>query len=275
MLGYAGPPIALERIVTRPRHSLLQQAQHADEAKLAVNGDGFGMAWYTPDETAPGLYRDVLPAWSDGNLSSLCRVIRSGLFLAHVRAGTTGGTNRTNCHPFAHGAWSFAHNGQLGDFCRLRRRLEARLPDELYDSLQGGTDSELLFLTMIRNGLLNDAAGAIAQTLADVTALDGGMRKPDRITCVMSDGRRLLGFRHASDGRAPTLYVSRGLLDHGGRALASEPLDGIAANWVAVPKDTLIVLDGATPILLPLKIAPLAGRGTALHQLQETSARKM
>lgn len=44
LVGYVGPAIALERIVTRPSHSLLRQSQQAHEAKLAVNGDGFGMA---------------------------------------------------------------------------------------------------------------------------------------------------------------------------------------------------------------------------------------
>ncbi|WP_371157865.1 class II glutamine amidotransferase [Jannaschia sp. 2305UL9-9] len=275
MLGYRGPSIPLERIVTRPHHSLLRQAQHADEAKLAVNGDGFGMAWYVEGEEAPGLYRDVLPAWSDGNLSSLCRVIRSGLFLAHVRAGTTGGTNRTNCHPFTHGAWSFAHNGQLGDFARLRRPLEARLPDDLYACRQGGTDSELLFLTMIRNGLFQNASRAVARTIADIRALCDALRQPDRITCVMSDGHRLMGFRHASDGRAPTLYVSRGPLDHGGRALASEPLDGVAANWIAVPADTMIVLDGGAPVLSPLDMGMDEMPAPTTFQAQATSARNM
>lgn len=250
MLGYAGPPIALERIVTRPRHSLLEQAQHADEAKLAVNGDGFGMAWYADGVDEPGVYRDVMPAWSDSNLTSLCRVIRSGLFLAHVRAGTTGGTSRANCHPFSHGRWSFCHNGQLGDFGARRRVLEGLLPDDLFARRQGATDSELLFLLMIANGLNRDAPTAIAETLAMI----GQGQAPDRITCVMSDGARILGFRHASDGRAPTLYVSRGTLDHGGRALASEPLDGVPANWIAVPENTLVTLAGGVPALSALDL---------------------
>ena len=60
--AYTGPEIPLENIIVRPAHSLLEQSQHAAEAKLAVNGDGFGISWYGPDGM-PGLYRDVLPAW--------------------------------------------------------------------------------------------------------------------------------------------------------------------------------------------------------------------
>ncbi|TFL20129.1 class II glutamine amidotransferase [Jannaschia formosa] len=256
MLGYSGPPIALERLVTRPCHSLLRQAQHADEAKLAVNGDGFGMAWWGED-AEPGLYRDVLPAWADGNLASLCRVIRSRLFLAHVRAGTTGGTGRANCHPFTHGAWAFCHNGRIGDFAAHRRALEAALPDALYARREGATDSEVLFLTLLAEGLAEDAPGAVARVLARLAARRQG-GEPDRITCLMSDGRRLLGLRHASDAHAPTLYASRGPLDHGGWALASEPLDGVAANWCAVPPESLVILDGGAPVVMPLASAPLS-----------------
>jgi glutamine amidotransferase len=60
--AWSGADIPLEDIVIRPAHSLLTQSQHATEAKLAVKGDGFGIAWYGVPET-PGLYRDVLPAW--------------------------------------------------------------------------------------------------------------------------------------------------------------------------------------------------------------------
>lgn len=52
LTAYLGPDIPLERIIVLPSHSLLQQSQQANEAKLAVNGDGFGIAWYS-DEIHP------------------------------------------------------------------------------------------------------------------------------------------------------------------------------------------------------------------------------
>ncbi|MDO7560335.1 MAG: class II glutamine amidotransferase, partial [Paracoccaceae bacterium] len=146
--AYTGPAIPLENIVVRPAHSLLTQSQHANEAKLAVNGDGFGIAWYG-DDTRPGLYRDVLPSWADGNLLSLCRMMRSSQFIAHVRAGTVGETSRANCHPFTYDNWSFCHNGQIPHFASIRRRMEAALPDNLFASRRGTTDSEMIFLTLL------------------------------------------------------------------------------------------------------------------------------
>ncbi|MCF2871203.1 class II glutamine amidotransferase [Octadecabacter sp. G9-8] len=232
--AYAGPSIPLENIIVRPKHSLLEQSQHATEAKLAVNGDGFGIAWYDRDET-PGLYRDVLPAWADGNLTSLCRMVRSRLFIAHVRASTVGETSRQNCHPFSYRRWSFCHNGQIPHFAAIERKLEADLPDHLYSARQGSTDSEMIFLTLLANGLDDDPERAMAATLAKI----GSGPDPVKITCTFSDGATLYGFRHASRGTAPTLYAS-GSLDNGGKAFASEPLDG--GSWAAIPANKIISL---------------------------------
>ncbi|TIV89652.1 MAG: class II glutamine amidotransferase, partial [Mesorhizobium sp.] len=70
-----------------------------------------------------------------------CRQIKSGLFLAHVRASTGGATSRMNCHPFISGRWSFMHNGQIGGFEKIRRALENSLCDAVFDQREGTTDS--------------------------------------------------------------------------------------------------------------------------------------
>lgn len=229
--AYTGPAIPLENIVVRPAHSLLTQSQHATEAKLAVNGDGFGLAWYG-DQEQPGLYRDVLPAWADGNLLSLCRLVRSSLFMAHVRASTVGETSRANCHPFTYDNWSFCHNGQIPHFAQIRRRMEAALPDNLFSARRGTTDSEMIFLTLLANGLDQDPSAAMRKMLEIVgPATEQG---PIRLTCVFSNGTSLYAFRYASDNKCPTLYFS-GVLDNGGRAVASEPLCGDPSKWTAVP----------------------------------------
>lgn len=242
LAAYLGPAIALEQIVVAPTHSLLEQSQHASKAKLAVNGDGFGFAWYDQAQE-PGLYRDVLPAWSDGNLPSLCRMIRSRLFLAHVRASTAGETSRVNCHPFSHQSWSFMHNGQVPDIQRIRRRLEAMLPDDLYALRRGTTDSELIFLLLLTCGLSEDPASAVNKVLdilIDQSRYGAG-KDAVRLTCVFSDGQAIYAFRHASDDREPTLYLQAG--EGGAWTLASEPLDGDVARWDCVEPDVLVRLE--------------------------------
>lgn len=245
LAAYLGPDVSLSQIVVEPEHSLLEQSQHATEAKLAVNGDGFGFAWYDRD-FEPGVYRDVLPAWSDGNLPNLCRMIRSRLFLAHVRASTAGETSRQNCHPFAHENWSFMHNGQVPDIHRIRRRLEALLPDEFYDLRRGSTDSELIFLLLLTHGLKDAPGAAITQVLALLAehSCYGTGKDAVRLTCVLSDGQSLYAFRHASDDKCPTLYINEN--PRGGWTLASEPLDGRIENWTSVEPDVLIKLTAQT-----------------------------
>jgi predicted glutamine amidotransferase len=242
-VAYIGQAIILQEVVVLPPHSLLQQSQHATEAKLAVNGDGFGIAWYKDTNgDAPGLYRDVLPAWSDGNLIDLCRMISSPLFLAHVRASTVGETSRSNCHPFRHRCWSFMHNGQIADFAKIRRRLEAELDDELFSARRGHTDSELLFLLLFSHGLYKDPLAATRNALAHLAKIQGELTGPNRLTVAFSDGHRIYGFRWSSDGRSPSLYFGR-FPRTGGALLASEPIGGDSRDWHPVPEATFFTID--------------------------------
>ncbi len=239
--AYVGAEIPLENIIVKPKHSLLVQSQDAQEAKLAVNGDGFGIVWYD-QRPEPGLYKDVFPAWSDANLPSICRMVRSRLFLAHVRASTVGTVSRENCHPFTHGRWSFMHNGVIGDFKANRRELESLLSDEFYNARQGSTDSELFFLLMLTNDLENDPAAAVTRSIGQLNQAISPKpvsKTPIRLTCVFSDGETIYAFRHASDDKSPSLYLSE-CLDHGGRAVASEPLHGCDDHWREVEPGTLV-----------------------------------
>src|SRR5690606_1986141 len=194
--AYLGDPVFRAEIVTAPRQALIAQSHHAREAKTATNGDGFGIAWYG-DRAEPGRYRDVLPAWSDCNLKSLCRQIRSGLFLAHVRASTGGATSRDNCHPFVSGRWSFMHNGQIGCFPLIPRRLVDSLPDDIYAQMHGTTDSELIFLLMLAEGLDHDPHGAAARAAGEVVeaARAAGIAPALKLTAAFSDGEGLHAVR--------------------------------------------------------------------------------
>src|SRR5215204_220477 len=169
-LAYSGEPVFMSSLVSAPAHSLVHQSLHAAEAKTGTNGDGFGLGWYG-ERPEPGLYREIRPAWSDENLKSLSVQVRSPLFFAHVRASTGTASTRANCHPFAFGRWLFMHNGQIGGYDRLRRRIEAMIPDALYDARLGTTDSEAIFLAALANRLDRDPIGAMMRTLDAVREL--------------------------------------------------------------------------------------------------------
>ncbi|WP_269932710.1 class II glutamine amidotransferase [Aminobacter sp. HY435] len=249
--AYFGDEVFLEDIVTAPCHSLIAQSHRAEEAKSPTNGDGFGLAWYG-DRPEPGLYRDILPAWSDPNLKSLCRQIKSSLFLAHVRASTGGATSRANCHPFVSGRWSFMHNGQISGFERIRRRLEASIGDALYDQREGTTDSELFFLLMLEEGLGADPQRAVARATARVleASEQAGVDSALKLTAAFSDGERLFAVRYATDGQAPTLYTRDGAT---GRCIVSEPFDREGQSWHAVPPSSFVTLTRDEMTVLPFQ----------------------
>src|SRR4051812_16860955 len=169
-IAYRGETIALEQYVTAPAHSLVVQSVKALESTASTNGDGFGLGWYG-EHPEPGLYREVRPAWSDENLRYLCRHINSHLYFAHVRASTGTPVTRPNCHPFACGRWLFMHNGLIGNWTRLRRKVEALIPDEFYGSRIGTTDSEAVFLAILGAGADKDPVGATLRVLTQLTEI--------------------------------------------------------------------------------------------------------
>ena len=243
-VAYQGTSVFLEEFVSRPCQSLIAQSRHCREAKTEVNADGFGLGWYG-ERTHPGVFRDVRPAWSDENLLSLAHQIRSPMFFAHVRASTGTATTRSNCHPFTFGRWLFMHNGQIGGYDRIRRRIDTAIPDELFNQRAGTTDSEAIFLLMLAHGLDRNPRIAIQRTLS---LIEGEMRRagvvePLRFTSAFADGRTLYAVRYASDRQPPTLYT-RVCADVQGTLVVSEPLDDGRNGWTAVPAQSFVSVTG-------------------------------
>ena len=247
-IAYKGQPIYLDALVATPERSLIAQSLCAAEAKVSTNGDGFGVGWYG-DRDVPGLYREVRPAWSDENLKSLCYQVRSALFFAHVRASTGPATARANCHPFAVGKWMFMHNGQIGSYCAIKRRLDGLIPDDLYQHRAGTTDSEALFLASFAQGLTTDPVAALTRTLALVHAmmLEAGIEDALRATLALTNGRDLYAIRWASDRCAPSLYWRQTEHD---LMVVSEPLDRERALWREVPQNCVLTARAGAPVTI-------------------------
>lgn len=250
-IAYAGPPLRVSTLLFQPENSLIRQSLHATRG-VATNGDGFGLGWYG-ERPFPGLYRDILPAWNDANLHSLADQVRARLFFAHVRASTGTATSRENCHPFAYEHLLFMHNGRIGGYDRIRRRLEGMVADEFYARRHGSTDSELFFLLALSNGLMEEPIPAIARTVRQVRremALQN-VEEPFRMTAALSDGERIIAVRTSSDGASPSLFHTAGgeILADGpqlrftpGRGtvmVLSEPLDA-EGHWQEVPEDHVL-----------------------------------
>lgn len=263
-LAYSGRPVALERLLFKPERSLINQSLRARKSQVATNGDGFGIGWYG-SRTEPGLYRDDRPAWNDENLRSLAAQIDARLFLAHVRASTGSASSRANCHPFRHGRWLFAHNGQIGGFDEMARELDFALRPDLYRAREGSTDSETLFYLALTFGLDDEPLPALARAAGFVqaTMATHGITEPLRLTAAATDGARVIAVRYSSDRASPTLFYGaaasvrdadgQSCLEAGaddGVVVLSEPLDAALVNWTAVPEGHALTLaDGRIEIV--------------------------
>ena len=134
------------------------------------------------------------------------------------------------------------HNGQIGGYAKVRRMLEARLPDELYAARKGATDSELLFLlalAQVKAGL--SVPEAVVKVFDDTVSLmgDHGVTQPLRFSAALADGLSLHVFRLASDAKPPSLYIQQRAR---GTAVASEPLDD-TGGWTLLPPGSVTSLD--------------------------------
>lgn len=241
-IACAGEPIFVEDLFTVPQQSLIVQSRASREAKSAVNADGFGLGWYG-ERPEPGIFRDLRPAWSDDNLLSLARQIKSRLFFAHVRASTGTAITRANCHPFAHGPWMFMHNGGIGGWDDVRRPIETGIPDALFRQRSGTTDSEAMFLLLLANGLEHDPLGAFERTIHFIEGVmrSAGVSQPLRVTAAATDGQTIHALRYSTLITPETLYL-RKLKRADGLLMASEPLDDGRVDWEAVPPQSFVTL---------------------------------
>ncbi|KAF2453132.1 nucleophile aminohydrolase [Lineolata rhizophorae] len=142
--------ILLSKLILDPAHSILTQSYDSRlrlDRRRPHNGDGFGVGYYTHPSLGPEpcIFTSTIPAWNCINLTRLASKTTSSLIFAHVRATTEGNLSDSNCHPFAHGRLMFMHNGGIGGFRRIKRRIADSVRDEWFNVVQGSTDSEWAF----------------------------------------------------------------------------------------------------------------------------------
>lgn len=264
---YHGPSVRLSELVTEPENSLIHQSFSSREREEPLNGDGFGVVWYTADGR-PGRLRSVAPAWSNSNLLSLAGVVESSCILAHVRAATqVRAVSEANCHPFVSGRYAFMHNGDLGGFELLRRPLLERLSDDAFAGLEGQTDSEHLFaltLDHLRGRGDDESAESLARALRGALseALELSRKhapdEPSTLNLVLSDGAVAVASRFTTDEDedGETLHWSSGrrYLCEGRlcRMAAPDPAGGAVLvcserlsddpGWEMVPRNHLLLI---------------------------------
>lgn len=246
LLGYLGPPILLDLILSKPEHSLIEQSYQPKEMTSGlVNADGFGIGWYhSQRDTNPFTYKNTLPIWSDINLTNLSRYIESGCMIANVRSATAGqAVDLSNCHPFSHGNLLFTHNGFIQNFRKsLYRPLRNLLIDEVYQGIDGSTDSEHIFALII-NELVRQPEISLEKALQNSLFTLAELAQLHQVNAsaniILTDGRRLVASRFSTRSPAPSLYWLRDDPTFPNAVIiASEPL--FAGNWHPVSENSII-----------------------------------
>jgi predicted glutamine amidotransferase len=271
-LAYSGTPIRLEALLIKRERSLIDQSLHARLGATTTNGDGFGVGWYEEGET-PRVYRSTHPAWNDRNLRELAAGISSPLFFAHIRASTGTAIQETNTHPFRYGSWLWMHNGLIRDFPRLKRSLVLAVDDSLYPSIEGTTDSEVMFYLALTFGLENDPVSAVERMvgLVEQTGREQGVELPIQMTVATTDGRTVWAFRYSSEADSRSLYFSTRMdslkalypeseelasLSDETRVVVSEPLGDLPGAWNEVPESHVGIVQAGDDELRPFQPWP-------------------
>jgi glutamine amidotransferase len=267
-LAYSGSPIRLEELLVKRDRSLIDQSLHSRQGATPTNGDGFGVGWYEEGEP-PRLYRSTHPAWNDRNLRELAAGVSSPLFFAHIRASTGSAIQETNTHPFRHGNWLWMHNGLIREFPRVRRELTLAVDDELFTSIEGTTDSELMFFLALSLGLEDDPVAAVERMigLVEETGHKHGVDLPIQMTVATTDGSNIWAFRYSSEGESRSLYFSTRMdslkaihpeigelaqLSDETRVIVSEPLGDLSGAWNEVPESHVGIVQPGEDELRPI-----------------------
>ncbi len=209
-LGYVGSEILLADLISRPANSLIRQSYKSRERSEPLNGDGFGVGWYSSVVSGEAcVFTSITPAWNNRNLLNLAEHTESGCFFAHVRAAPQGSAvSELNCHPFRYGRFLWMHNGTIEGFGLIKRRLRHSLPDGIYHAVEGTTDSEhafAVFLNLLGENTetigADDLADGLIKTIGQLEqwAQEVGIEQPSIYNFAVTDGQNIGTARYVSN----------------------------------------------------------------------------
>lgn len=192
-------------------HQSLIEAENALHLQSERHPDGWGVAYYIAD--TPHVIRSTATALSDSLFKRVSGIVTSQTVVAHLRKATKGNITSVNTHPFQHGRWVFAHNGNLTHFEKYRRRILKEVSPELVRFILGDTDSEVIFYFLLtqlmkrRNihdpsiplSALMDAMDEgilkLQEIVGPMHSDDAGNPNENYLTFVITNGKLLIGFQ--------------------------------------------------------------------------------
>ncbi len=134
-------------IIQSQVHQSLLDADNALIEQSHKHPDGWGVAYYAAG--APHVIKSEKSALEDHLFTKVSGIVSSETVIAHIRKATEGKLNVLNTHPFQHGNWTFAHNGNIKNFNEFKDEIKVRIAPGLRRYILGDTDSELIFFFLL------------------------------------------------------------------------------------------------------------------------------
>ena len=202
-------------------HESLIAAENALARQSMENPDGWGVAYY--QKRFPHVIRSEKLAIEDNLFKDVSAVVSTRTLVAHVRKATVGRVEVLNCHPFQHGPWCFAHNGNIAFFAKnplVRDQIAHEIDPRFLSYVLGSTDSEMcfyLFLSRLARKVediyhegvrIELALEALQETVDTICSLaDPRVEDEDdlcRLSFIITNGALLIGYRHRRELRFST-----------------------------------------------------------------------
>ena len=258
----ANEPTKVDCSLVFSQNALMMQSRIDETGRN--HADGWGITTY--QQGMPVLTKKATAAFADQHFSAVAEKAYSTSIVAHVRRATVGEISWENTHPFISGKWTFAHNGTVTGFARIRSALEMETVTELQQQRLGDTDSEQYFLWLLsrlRSAGLEDWTAANEDQVTDllgtaVKDLDQRCRQasPDlvpKLNFVLTDGSAMVYCRW---NRSLHMICRRGIynceicgiphihhhetVNHRAVVVASEPVT--SDHWDEIPNETVQIV---------------------------------
>jgi len=235
-------------------YALVRQSKQDRAGK--THRDGWGIACWNGD-SAPLVHKNFKPAFDDNLFAERASQLQAPIWIAHVRAASSGNVRIENTHPFHFGSWAWAHNGTIiKPLDLLNDIIMDNIAPEFRVLRRGSTDSELCFLLFLTE-LLRRCEGDLANPSIEIIA--SAMRavvtflntvaaplkqNPPTMNFMASNGKILVTTRW---GKSLWMLQSTRKNESAGNAnssavyIASEPFDD--DDWEEVRDRSLVIVD--------------------------------
>ena len=189
----------IQQSLVAAENALARQSEH--------HSDGWGVAYYV--DRHPHVIRNDKQALNDELFRDVSGLVTTRTFLAHIRKATHGDVRVLNSHPFQHGAWTFAHNGEICDYVKpsVREAVLSAVDRRFRRYILGTTDSETIFFLALsqlarRVENIHDPgvnAGHVIESLQEAfeaimaSAPDDDHPRPNRLNFLITNGIVMVG----------------------------------------------------------------------------------